>query len=131
MRALLLLAVAACVTHQDPITGTQSLKIDLVSPVTGGSMENRLPDTAHAVSFAITALGPDGLPATSYSKQLQVYVHYLGTLSPYLGDPTPFAIVQMTNGHGMLTTTLPAAVLGPTTVWFDDGDDADATFATG
>jgi len=127
--AVLALALAACVDHQAPITGTQSLEIDLTSPANPGDINNRLPDTARSVSFTITAKGPDGQIDTTYNKQLQVYAHYLGTLSPYLGG-TPLATVPMSGGKGTLTTMLPP-VFGPTTVWFDDGTDADATYATG
>jgi len=131
MKKLLLLALAACVDHHAPITGVQSLKIDLIAPTDTGSIDNRLPDTAHAISMNITAIDANDQPDTTYNNTLQVYVHYLGTLSPYLGDPNPFAVVQMSGGHGSLSTTLPAAVLGPTTLWFDDGTDPNATYATG
>jgi len=131
--AILALAVStlgACVDHEPPITGTQSLQVTLMAPTNPGDINNRLPDAARAVSLAITAKGPDGETDTTYNNQLQVYAHYLGTLSPYLGDPTPLAKVQMVNGQGSLSTMLPA-VFGPTTVWFDDGTDTTATYATG
>jgi len=128
--AVLALTLAACVDHQPPITGTQSLEVTLESPTNPGDINNRLPDTARNVSLSITAKGPDGETDTTYNNQLQVYAHYLGTLSPYLGDPTPLAKVQMVNGQGTLSTMLPS-VFGPTTVWFDDGTDTTATYATG
>lgn len=133
MKGLVLLAAAAalvaCTDTRAPITGTQSIKVELVSPADPGSIDNRLPDTARAVTFKLTAIGPDDQPDTSFHNTLQVYVQYLGTLTPYFGS-TPFATVNMTNGTGTLTATLPP-VFGPTTVWFDDGADSGATYATG
>jgi hypothetical protein len=124
------LALAACVDHQAPITGTQSLEIDLMSPSNTGDINNRLPDTARNVVLSITAKGPDGQVDTTYNNKLQAYAHFLGTLTPYL-DGTPLATVQMAAGKGTLSLTLPSA-FGPTTVWLDDGADMDAaTYATG
>lgn len=127
---LLGLSLAACVDHQAPITGTQSLAVTLTAPSQTGDINNRLPDTARAVSLSVTAKGPDGEDDLTYNNQVQVYAHYLGTLSPYLGDPTPLAKFNMVNGKGTLSITLPAA-FGPTTVWLDDGTDTTATYATG
>jgi hypothetical protein len=123
------LALGSCVDHRAAITGTQSLQVTLTAPTDPGSITNRLPDTARTVSFQITALGPDGQPDTSYAQPLQVYVHFLGTLTPYLGMP-PLATVSMTQGKGTLSMTLPP-VFGPTNVWFDDGTDSDPSYATG
>ncbi|HUJ59971.1 MAG TPA: hypothetical protein VLX92_15810 [Kofleriaceae bacterium] len=123
------LALAACVDHEAGIKGTQSLQVTLTSPSDPGDLNNRLPDAARAVAMNITALGPDGAVDTSYNNALQVYVYFLGTLTPYLGS-SPFATVQMANGQGTLSATLPP-VFGPTTLWFDDGTDDSATYATG
>src|SRR3569623_3801451 len=127
---LLPLALAACVDHQPGITGTQALQVTLMSPTDPGSIDKRLPDTARNVTLSIKAMGPDGQPDTTFNNKLQVYAHILGTLTPSLGD-SPLATVQMTNGQGSLTLTLPSA-FGPTTVWLDDFTDGDsATYATG
>ncbi len=124
------LALAACVDHRGPITGTQALKVELTSPADPGSVTNRLPDTAKTVSLKVTAYDAENKVDTSYNAKLQVYAQYLGTLTPYLGA-TPLATIQMAGGIGTLATlTLPSA-FGPTTVWVDDGDDADATYASG
>ena len=128
--ALAVLALGACVDHQPPITGTQSLEIKLTSPANPGDINNRLPDTARAVSFTITAKDADGNVDASFQNPVQVYAHYLGTLTPYLGG-TPLATVSMTAGTGTVSLMLPP-VFGPTTVWFDDFADGDsATYATG
>jgi hypothetical protein len=134
VKAALLLACAplvfgACVDTRAPITGTQSLSVTLTSPADPGSLANRLPDSARAVSFDVQALDADGKPDTSFDHQLQVYVNYLGTLTPYLGG-TPLATVPMANGKGSASLMLPPG-FGPATVWLDDGTDANATYATG
>ena len=127
---VLTVALGACVTHDPPpITGTQSLQIDMITPSDPGSINNRIADSARAVSFNITAFDVNGNPDTSYNNTLQVYVYYLGTLTPYLGG-SPLATVPMVAGKGTLSTTLPP-VFGATTVWFDDGTDTAPTYASG
>ena len=130
--ALALLALGACVDHGAGVTGTASLKVELVSPADPGSIDTRLPDAARAVSFKISAIDENGNPDTTYNNKLQTYVHFLGTLTPYLGEMSNPALptVTMANGVGQISLTLPP-VFGPTTVWFDDGADADPTSTTG
>ncbi len=124
------LALAACVDHQPPITGTQSLQVQLMSPADPGDIDHRLPDTARSVTLSITAKGPNGETDTTFNNSLQVYAHFLGTLTPYLGG-TPLATVSMNAGQGTVSLMLPSAY-GPTTVWIDDYTDGDnATYATG
>ncbi len=131
MRALaLLLALAACTDHRAPITGTQALQVDLVTPSNPGTISNRLPPAMRTVSMTIKAIDAQGQLDTSYNKQLQVYVQFLGTLTPYFGG-APLATVTMSGGMGSLTNFMLPPVFGPTKVWFDDGNDPDATYATG
>ena len=127
---ILLLAITACVETRDPITGTQSLKIDLVSP-SPGSIDSRLPDTMRTIVVDVTAIGPDGAPDTAYSNTVSVYVNFLGTLSPYLGDPMPLATITMTGGKAVNQTIMLPPVFGPTTLWFDDGKATTPTYAAG
>jgi hypothetical protein len=128
--AVLALALAACVDHQPGITGTQSLEVKLTSPAMSGDINNRLPDTARAVAFTVTAKDVDGNVDTTFNNTLQVYAQYLGTLTPYLGG-TPLATVTMVSGTGTGSLSLPT-VYGPTTLWVDDFEDGDsATYATG
>jgi hypothetical protein len=131
MRVLALLAaLAACTDHRPPIKGTQSLQVDLVSPTDPGTIDNRLAPAMRTVTMNLTALDAQGQVDTSYNKDLQVYVQFLGTLTPYFGD-APLATVAMAGGHGTLANFMLPPVFGPTTVWFDDGNDPDATYATG
>ena len=125
----LLLAATACVETREPITGTQSLQITLKSPAQG-SIESRLPDTMRTIVVDVTAIGPDGAQDTGYNNQVQVYVNYLGTLSPYLGG-MPLATIQMSGGMAVNQTVMLPPVFGPTTLWFDDGTASSPTYASG
>src|SRR5262245_45148675 len=129
MRYVLLFALVACVETRDPITGTQSLKVDLVSPAPG-SAGARLPDTARTVVIDVTALDADGNVDTTYGNAVQVYVNFLGTLTPYLGG-TPLAVLQMSAGKATNQTINLPPVFGPTTLWLDDGASVAPTYASG
>ena len=131
MRTLLLalVLVTACTDKQDPITGTTSLEVTLVSP-TPGDVDNRIPATSNTVVVNLQAKDADGNNDATYNKQVSVYAHYLGTLTPYL-DGTPLATVNVVNGVASNVTVKLPPVFGPTTVWFDDDPAAGATYATG
>src|SRR5262245_11207508 len=123
---LLAFALVACVETREPLMGTQSLRIDLISPAQG-SIESRLPDTMRTVVADATALDPAGDIDTSYNNTVQVYVNYLGTLTPYLGGP-PLATITLTAGRAMSQTVMLPPVFGPTTLWFDDGSSTNPTY---
>jgi hypothetical protein len=127
---VLALVLAACVKHNPGITGTQSLQVEVVSPTDTGSVTSRLPDTQRTVVINVTAIGPDDEMDTTYNNALQVYVLYLGTLSPYLGA-APLATIQMVDGAAMNQTVTLPPVFGPTSIWLDDGADSEPTYATG
>ena len=114
------------------VTGTQSIRVEVTSPANpGGPGKNeRLADSARSVTMNLTAIGPDGAPDTSFTTDLQVFSQFLGTLTPGLEEP-PLMTVRMTNGvaNGQ-TLTLPST-FGPTTIWVDDGQSANPTYATG
>jgi hypothetical protein len=127
--AAILLLLPACVDTRDPITGTQSLRVDLKSPA--GSEMNRLdPATATTAMIDVTAIGPDGQPDTTYNNQVQVYVNFLGTLTPYLGG-MPLATITMSGGKATNQTITLPRVLGPATLWLDDGSSQSPTYASG
>ena len=101
-RALLLISVvAACGDPLPPITGTQALQIDMVSPTDTGAIDSRICSTlpcpqagqqpVTSATVNVTAIGPDGQMDTSYTNDVQVYVNFLGTLTPYLCDPSSAA----------------------------------------
>lgn len=130
-RIFVLLALSGCVDHKDPIAGTQSFSVELVSPAIGGDIDHRLSVNDRTITVNLTALDADRNVDTSFNGQLQIYVQFLGTLTPSLDD-VPLDTVDMTAGKAMSKAiTLPPQVYGPTTVWVDDGKNANATYATG
>ena len=141
MKSMLLATAAACalvscgVTDPPKITGVQSFQIDLVAPTDPGSETTRLGSDQRNAVVNITALDDQGNVDTSYNNTLQVYVQYLGTLTPYLCFDTagcaPLATVPVVNGKATnVAITLPA-VFGPTELWFDDGTDTTPSYASG
>ncbi|MGE0547733.1 MAG: hypothetical protein AB7O24_14890 [Kofleriaceae bacterium] len=126
-----IVAASGCVKELDGITGTQSLTVDLVSPASGGSNEQRLPDSERTITINVTARGPDGEVDTTFDRDVQVYAQFLGTLTPGLGSLMPLASFHVTAGvaTGQVVTLPP--VFGPTTLWVDDGQSAEPTYATG
>ena len=119
--AMLGSAAVGCVEERDAITGTQSIKIDLVAPASGGEIDNRLPDTARNVTVNLTALDQDAQVDTSFDQTIRVYAQFLGTLTPQL-DQMPLAQIPMSGGMATnAMITLPDSVLGQTTLWFDNG----------
>ncbi|HEY5933858.1 MAG TPA: hypothetical protein VIU61_04470 [Kofleriaceae bacterium] len=134
MKAILpLVLLGGCVEKlPGEVTGTQSIRVEVTSPTNpGGPGKNeRLADSARAVTMNLTAIGPDGSADTSLTTDLQVYSQFLGTLTPSLEEP-PLKTIRMTNGvaNGQ-TLTLPST-FGPTTIWVDDGQSDSPTYATG
>jgi hypothetical protein len=129
-RYALLLTCAACVDTRDPIAGTQSLHIDLVSPASPGSAMMRLPDTATTVVVNVEARDADGKLDTGFSNPLRVYVNFLGTLTPYF-DSQPLATIAISGGQALNQTIMLPPVFGPATLWFDDGAAPEPTYASG
>lgn len=129
-RYFLLLALAGCVETRDPIVGTQSLRIELVSP-SPGSAGSRLSDSDRTIVVNIEALDAEGNLDATFANPVRVYANFLGTLTPYLDQP-PLATVTMSGGRAMnQTIMLPPIVFGPTTLWFDDAGATTPTYATG
>ncbi len=128
--ALALAAASGCNEELPPIEGTTSLRIDLMSPSATGAPDDRLPDTDRTLVMTIEALDAEGLTDSGFTKRVDVYAHFLGSLTPELGEE-PLATAQITNGRsGTVTIDLPLA-FGPTFLWVEDSEGADATFATG
>jgi hypothetical protein len=131
-RAGLIVALAACTDHGGSVaTGTQSLKIDLVSPADPGDPNNRRPGTpAPMITVNVTALDADGNLDPTFDRDVYAYAQFLGTLTPALGS-NPLATFKVTAGKAMNVTVQLPPVFGPTTLWIDDGKNTDPTYATG
>ena len=117
------LAAAGCTEHRElDLPGTQSLAVTLVSPADPGALDRRLPDAQPTVTIDVVARDASGEIDASFSKQVRVYTQFLGTLTPPL-EQVPPTTITMTNGVAMgQRVTLPPTVLGPTTLWVDDGE---------
>ncbi|MDB4960719.1 MAG: hypothetical protein JWP01_718 [Myxococcales bacterium] len=119
--ALAALLLAGCVSKTDGVSGTQSLRVEIVTPATIGDVNNRLPDTQRNLTVNLTALDAENEVDTGFSDSIRVYAQFLGTLTPAI-EQMPLVTIPMANGVAMnQTITLPASVLGPTTLWFDNG----------
>jgi hypothetical protein len=116
------LGLAACSdTNDSLIEGTQSLRVELVSPASPGSIDDPLDDADRTVVLNLTALDAQGDLDPTFTKPVQVYAQFLGTLTPTFGS-IPLASFQVTNGEASnQSVTLPNA-FGPTVIWIDDGE---------
>ncbi|MBA3817944.1 MAG: hypothetical protein H0X17_03565, partial [Deltaproteobacteria bacterium] len=118
---LLALAGSACTDTLEPLTGTQSLEVELLSPSTTGDVKNRLGETERTVIVNLRAKDANNAVDPSFSGDIRVYAQFLGTLTPTL-EQQPLATIPMTGGVALnQTITLPPSVLSSTTLWFDNG----------
>ena len=125
------LVLGGCNTENIAISGTQSIKVDIVAPATTGTVDQRLPDTQRMLTVNLTALDANGEIDTSFADPIRVYAQFLGTLTPDI-DQMPLLTIPMVNGQAMARTiTLPNSVLGPTTLWFDNGTGLGTDYAYG
>lgn len=132
-RALLLLVlVGACVDHEPSRwKGTTSLHVDLLSPADPGSQMNRLPDGSNMVTIKVTALDDQGLTDTTVTRSVDLYVQFLGSLTPSHQSGVPLQKIALTAGvSGPTTITLPPT-FGPTVLWLEDVEGTDPSYATG
>lgn len=120
--AVLALAVGCTESRELGLEGTQSLTVELVAPANPGTIDDRLTEPGERTLVVnLTARGVDNAIDATFSKTLRVYAQFLGTVTPELHE-APLAEIAMTNGVAMnQTITLPPSVLGPTTLWIDDG----------
>ncbi len=127
---LVAMLAAGCVEKKPGVEGTTSLRVTLIDPVDPGTVENPLQFDSRDVTIRVEALDAQGELDTSVTGQLNVFSHYLGSLTPELNGP-PLTTISMTAGEtGELTVALPNTY-GPTFLWVEHTVGEDATFATG
>jgi hypothetical protein len=124
------LAAGGCVDERAPIRGTTSLAVELDSPADPGNEVDRLPDDVRAATVSVTALDAQGELDESFTRQVDLYVHYLGGLTPELGTEPLLRFPIEEGVSGSIDVELPG-VYGPTFLWVEDGRGGGATFATG
>jgi hypothetical protein len=123
------LALVGCVEELPPLEGVTSIKVELRAPADPGTFDDRLPDTERTVEVGLSAFDTTNQVAADFSATLDVYAHYLGGLTPELGE-APLATVQMNGGAAELTVELPT-VFGPTYLWVEHTRGDQPTYATG
>ena len=128
MAALLGLVLAGCVDHRAGITGTQSIGVELVSPTDPGDIDHRLAPTARTITVNLTAYDAAFAVDTSFDRDVEVYAQFLGTVTPTPTVDTltgqvamPLATFHLTAGRAMNQSVTLPPVLGPTTLWIEDG----------
>lgn len=128
--ALLLVLATGCVEELDPLTGTTSIEVTLVSPADTGTVDDRLGDDDRTVTVSMRALDTEGELDATFDGTVDVYTHFLGGLTPDLDDE-PFAEVALTAGVSAEFTLELPTVYGPTFLWAEHSRGEGATFATG
>jgi len=123
---------AGCTEHRGHgLEGTQSIEVTLVAPADPGAIDRLLPDTLRTVVVNLTARDADGELDPTFTKEVRVYTHFLGTLTPPL-EQLPPNVITMTNGVAMnQTIALPVRVFGKTTLWVDDGEGSGSEYVPG
>lgn len=128
LATLLGLALAGCVDHRAGITGTQSIGVELVSPADPGDIDHRLPAGARTITVNLTAYDAAYAVDTTFDRDVEVYAQFLGTVTPTPTVDTltglvatPLAVFHMTAGRAMNQSVALPPVLGPTTLWIEDG----------
>jgi hypothetical protein len=125
-----LLLLGACTEEKPLELGTTSLRVVVTAPASLGSPQMRLPDGERNVSVEITALDARGNLDPSLTGDLDVYVQFLGSLTPDPSKGEPLQTIPMTAGTA--TATLPLDVAyGRTILWVEDVRREGATYATG
>jgi hypothetical protein len=117
---LIVFALAACTETRDPLAGTQSIEVELVSP-SPGDVDHRLDDAQRTLVVNLRAKDTTGAVDPTFDAELRVYVQFLGTLTPDL-DQLPLVKIPMIGGVAAnQTITLPSTVFGSATLWIDNG----------
>jgi hypothetical protein len=129
--SLLFLTALGCVDHLPGLEGTTSLVVEVLEPADLGAEDRRLPSTDRTVHVRVTAKDTHDEIDTGFSAPLDVFTHFLGSLTPD-HESLPDLTMTLSEGTGEAVLTLPNA-FGPTFLWVEDvrSEGRDATFATG
>jgi hypothetical protein len=125
------LLVAACVEDVPALDGTSSLRVELLDPVDLGAVDRRIPDGTRAITVKVSAIDTQNQVDPGFTGAVQVYVQFLGSLTPELGARQPLATIEVVAGVSQPTVVTLPPVFGPTVLWIEDGAGEAATFVTG
>jgi hypothetical protein len=125
----LVLALSACVRQEDGLTGTSSLRVEIVEPTDLGAPDRPIDgEGVRTVEVSITAITTAGEVDTSFDYSVDLVTQFLGTLSG------PAQRISLTEGVGRVRLDLPLA-FGPTYLWVEDVQENASgrppSFATG
>jgi hypothetical protein len=137
--ALALFALAGCVDHHDGVTGTQSIAVELLPPTITGDMDHRLGEDARNLRVELTAYDAQHDIDASFTRDVQVYIQFLGTLTPSPYHPTnpdapappPLTTIHMTAGKALAQSVSLPPVFGMSSLWVEDVQADNPTYATG
>ncbi len=130
------LALTGCVDHDAGVTGTQSIRVELVAPTDPGAIDRRLPEGMQTATISLTAYDAAGEVDAGFERDVDVYAQFLGTLSPsfdptYGGAVEPLTSASMKDGKATGVVVPLPLLFGQTTLWVDDGRSENPTYATG
>jgi len=126
-----ILVVGGCVDELPPIEETASLRVQLLSPADVGTEEEPLPDTVSTANVYVTAVDANGEDDLSFNGTIDVYVYYLGSLTPTLESGTSWTTLEVTDGRsGNIDIDLPR-LFGQAYLWFEHEEGDAPTYATG
>jgi hypothetical protein len=126
----ILLLASACVDQQPGIEGTQSLVVTLADGTVPGTPDEPRDSADRSVTISIEARNEDNEIDTTFTADVDVYVQFLGGLTPSLGS-NPLARVAVEGGVAVDATIELPPVFGATFLWVEDGSGESATYATG
>ena len=112
-----------CTEERTREASTTSLEVAIESPVNLGSPNERLPDGARRMTVTVRALDDRGEVDTSVNGPVDVYLHYLGSLSPERGSLRgPAAVIDLADGVGTGQVDV-AGAFGSTLLWAEDAGE--------
>lgn len=134
-RLLAVVLAAGCVEEKPGVEGTTSLAVTVETAFGFGSEETRLPDDARAITISVSALDELGELDAAFDAPVDVYTHFLGTLTPERGGGLAPVTVALVGGRAEgIPYTIPAT-FGETFLWVEDAVRAAGagtpTYATG
>lgn len=126
-----ILGTGACVEEIPPIEETSSLRVQLLSPADLGTEEAPMPDSVTTVNVFVTAVDANGEDDLEFNGRLDVFVYYLGSLTPSLQSGRNWTVVELTDGRsGNVDIELPR-LFGQAYLWFEHHQGDSPTYATG
>ena len=126
-----LAALVACSDQLAPLEGVSSLRVEVTDPSDLGSRDSPLADAELTVTVAISAIDAQGHVDPSFSGNIDLYVHYLGGLTPELSSVDSLLSTAIASGRADgIRVTMPR-VFGPVFLWAEHSRGDAPTFATG